>query len=199
MESFPSHCGYVRGPGQGRTCCTTARISGKWPVNIATTMRDGLLTGVSVTKKNFRNRLHEETSVAEIQYVDQFLQDNTVQPDLSLTGISRIDSCGTGVLYHKRVMHSCIHVRPRCDVQGDESGLWSAFNHSWSYPRLQFGSGGVCRCMRGDLMWTCLVWAERSMPGKFLVPSQRFNSATGEQKGITQTQSPSRAVGCLTH
>ncbi len=31
-----------------------------------------------------------------------------------------------------------------------ESGLESAFNHSWSYHRLQVGFGGVCRCMRGD-------------------------------------------------
>ncbi len=42
---------------------------------------------------------------------------------------------------------------------------------------------GVCMCMRGDLMCTCLVWAERSMPDDFWVPSHRFNSATGEQKG----------------
>ncbi len=41
--------------------------------------------------------------------------------------------------------------------------------------------------MRGDLMWTCLFWAERSTPDNFWVPSHRFNSATGEQKGITQT------------
>ncbi len=33
---------------------------------------------------------------------------------------------------------------------GGESGLQSAFNHSWSYHRLQVGFGGVCRCMRGD-------------------------------------------------
>ena len=37
--------------------------------------------------------------------------------------------------------------------------------------------------MRGDLMWTCLVWAERSTPDNFWVPSYRFNCATGEQKG----------------
>ncbi len=43
------------------------------------------------------------------------------------------------------------------------------------------------RCMRGDLMWTCLVWAERSTPDNFWVPSHWFNSTTGEQKGITQT------------
>ncbi len=61
------------------------------------------------------------------------------------------------------------------------------FNHSWSYHRLQVGFGGVCRCMAGDLMWPCLVWAERSTPGNFWVPSHRFNSATGEQTGITQT------------
>ncbi len=41
--------------------------------------------------------------------------------------------------------------------------------------------------MRGDLMWTCLVWAEQSTPDNIWVPSDRFNSATGEQKGITQT------------
>ncbi len=28
--------------------------------------------------------------------------------------------------------------------------------------------GGVCRCMRGELMWTCLVWAERSMPDNLI-------------------------------
>ncbi len=36
-------------------------------------------------------------------------------------------------------------------------------------------------------MWTYLVWAERSTPDNFWLPSHRFNSATGEQKGITQT------------
>ncbi len=41
--------------------------------------------------------------------------------------------------------------------------------------------------MRGELMWTCLVWAERSSHDSFWVPSHRFNSTTGEQKGITQT------------
>ncbi len=40
--------------------------------------------------------------------------------------------------------------------------------------------------MRGDLMWTCPVWAKRSTPDNFREPS-RFNSTTGEQKGITQT------------
>ncbi len=38
-----------------------------------------------------------------------------------------------------------------------------------------------------ELMWTCPVWAERSTPDSFWVPSHRFNSATGEQKLITQT------------
>ncbi len=64
------------------------------------------------------------------------------------------------------------------------------------------GFGGVYRCMRGGLMWTCLVWAERSTPDNLWVPSHhRFNSATGEQKGITETiiLTPSRPVGCLTH
>ncbi len=41
--------------------------------------------------------------------------------------------------------------------------------------------------MHGDLMWICLVWAERSTPNKCWVPSHRFSSATGEQKGVTQT------------
>ncbi len=52
-----------------------------------------------------------------------------------------------------------------------------------------------------ELMWTCLVWAEGSTPDSFWVPNHRFNSATGEQKGITQTivLTPSRPVGCLTH
>ncbi len=51
-------------------------------------------------------------------------------------------------------------------------------------------------------MWTCLVWAERSTPDNFGVPSHRFNSATGEQKGITQTiytdsERPSRIPNSL--
>ncbi len=41
--------------------------------------------------------------------------------------------------------------------------------------------------MRGDLMWTGLVWAERSTPDNFWVPSHQFNPTTDEQKGITQT------------
>ncbi len=36
-------------------------------------------------------------------------------------------------------------------------------------------------------MWICLVWAERSTFDSFGVPSHRCNSATGDQKGITQT------------
>ncbi len=56
-----------------------------------------------------------------------------------------------------------------------------------SYHLLQVWFGVVCRCMSGDLMWTCLVWAEWSTSDNFWVPSHRFNSATGEQKGITQT------------
>ncbi len=38
-----------------------------------------------------------------------------------------------------------------------------------------------------ELMWTCLVWDEQSTPNNFGVPSHWFNSATGDQKGITQT------------
>ncbi len=38
-----------------------------------------------------------------------------------------------------------------------------------------------------ELMWICLVWAKRSTPDSVWVPSHRFKSAIGEQKGITQT------------
>ncbi len=79
------------------------------------------------------------------------------------------------------------HWKPGKWVGGVNQAYNSAFNHSWSYHRLQVGFGGVCRCMRGDLMWTCLVWAERSTPDNFGVPCHRFNSATGEQKRITET------------
>ncbi len=53
-----------------------------------------------------------------------------------------------------------------------------------------------------ELMWTCLVWAERSTPGSFWAPSHRFNSTTGEQKWITQTiytdsEPPSRMPNSL--
>ncbi len=56
--------------------------------------------------------------------------------------------------------------------------------------------------MRDELMWTCLVWAERATSDNFWVPSHRFNSATGEQNGITQTtytdsKPPSRMVNSL--
>ncbi len=44
--------------------------------------------------------------------------------------------------------------------------------HDGHIHRLQVGFGGVCRCMRGDLMWTCLVWAERST-GWILLPEER--------------------------
>ncbi len=61
---------------------------------------------------------------------------------------------------------------------------------------------GVCRCMLGDLMWAYRVWAERSTPDNFWVPSHRFNSATGEQTGITRTiytesEPPSRMLNSL--
>ncbi len=58
---------------------------------------------------------------------------------------------------------------------------------------------GVCVVI---LMWTCLVWTERSTPDNFWVPSHRFNSATCEHKGITQTiytdsEPPSRMPNSL--
>ncbi len=93
-----------------------------------------------------------------------------------------------GNLLHRSVVDiSPVSDFTRFHVGGSESGLQSAFNHSWSYHRLQFGFGGVCRCVPGDLVWTCLVWAERSMPDNFWVPIHQINSFTGEQKGITQT------------
>ncbi len=53
-----------------------------------------------------------------------------------------------------------------------------------------------------ELMWTCLVWAGRSMPDSFWVPSHRFNFDTDEQKWITQTiytdsEPPSRLPNLL--
>ena len=52
------------------------------------------------------------------------------------------------------------------------------------------------------LMWHCLVWVDRSTPDNFGVPSHRFNSATGEQKGIiqiiyTDSELPSRMPNSL--
>ncbi len=58
-------------------------------------------------------------------------------------------------------------------------------------------------CYHGYVqMWACLVWAERSTPDSFWVPSHRFNSATGEQKGITRSiyadsEPPSRMPNSL--
>ncbi len=66
-----------------------------------------------------------------------------------------------------------------------------------AYSRLSTTHGHITDCKLDSvvyagvglviLMWTCLVWAEQSTPNNFWVPSHRFNSATGEQKGITQT------------
>ncbi len=60
-------------------------------------------------------------------------------------------------------------------------------------------------CMQvyvSELMGTCLDLAERSMPDSFRLSSHRFNSTTGEQKGITQTiytasEPPSRLSNSL--
>ncbi len=63
------------------------------------------------------------------------------------------------------------------------------------------GFHGVCGCTCGELIWTYLVWAKWSVLESFWMPSHRLNSATGEQKGITQTLilTLSWRVGCLTH
>ncbi len=48
----------------------------------------------------------------------------------------------------------------------------------------------IRRCMQVYVWWfnvDLFVWAERSTPDNFLGSSHRFNSATGEQKGIIQT------------
>ena len=52
---------------------------------------------------------------------------------------------------------------------------------------LQVGFSGACGCMRGELIWTCFVWAEWSTPDSFWVPSHRLFFASSEQKWITQT------------
>ncbi len=101
---------------------------------------------------------------------------------------------------------TCIHCNYIFCAKAERGGgghrLKSAFNLLRSYHRLQVGFGGVCICMRGDCMWTCFAWAERSTPDNFLEPSHRFNSATGEQKRITQTiytdsEPPSRTPNSL--
>ncbi len=51
-------------------------------------------------------------------------------------------------------------------------------------------------------MWSCLVGPNELRPTMFWVPSHRFNSATGEQKGIAQTiysdsEPPSRVPNSL--
>ena len=60
---------------------------------------------------------------------------------------------------------------------------------------------GVESYMYNDVIWTALVWPERSTRESFWMPSHRLNSATGEQKGITRTiiLTQRRPVDCLTH
>ncbi len=77
-----------------------------------------------------------------------------------------------------------------------------------AYSRLSTIRGHITDCKLDsvvyacELMWTCLVWAERSTPDSFCVPSHRFNSTTDEQKGIAQTiytdpEPPSRLPNSL--
>ncbi len=66
----------------------------------------------------------------------------------------------------------------------------------------KFDSVVYTRVYLVSLMWTYIVWVERSTPDSFWVPSHRFNSPTGEQKGITQTiytdpEPPSRMPNSL--
>ncbi len=52
-----------------------------------------------------------------------------------------------------------------------------------------------------ELIWTCLVWAERSMLNSFCVPSHRFNEPQVSRMESLRPfiLTPSRLVGCLTH
>ncbi len=84
---------------------------------------------------------------------------------------------------------------------GDQaySRLSTTHGHIADWKMVSVVYAGVCVAI---LMWTCLVWAEQSTPDNFWVPSHRFNSATGEQKGITQTiytdsEPPSRLPNSL--
>ncbi len=84
-------------------------------------------------------------------------------------------------------------------VWHEDGGDQSDFNHSWSYYRLQVGFGGVCRCMRGDLMWTCLVWDERSTILGWQATDSIPPQVSRKESLRPFILNPSRPVGCLTH
>ncbi len=110
------------------------------------------------------------------------------------TWLKRLPKCSLGQTYPEKSLCTfndltmqCAFVRPfpTWGGGGDQAYSWLSTTHgyiadcNWIRWRMQ-----VYAC---ELMWTCLVWAQRSTPNGFWVPSHRFNSATGEQKGITQT------------
>ncbi len=74
---------------------------------------------------------------------------------------------------------------------------WASMGEGWirlivGFQPLMVISPAACFirwCMQVYAWWSNVdrSWAERSMPGNFWVPNHRFNFATGEQKGITET------------
>ncbi len=80
-----------------------------------------------------------------------------------------------------------------------------------AYSRLSTTHGHITDCKLDSVVYAvvcvwfnvdCLVWVERSTSDNFRVPSYRFSSATGEQKGIIQTiytdsEPPSRLPNSL--
>ncbi len=81
----------------------------------------------------------------------------------------------------------------------------SHIRHTQRMPQTEYhcvGFGGVCRCMRGDLMWTCLVWAERSTSDKFgcqatdSIPPQ-VNRKVSLKTIYTDSELPSRMPNSL--
>ncbi len=70
---------------------------------------------------------------------------------------------------------------------GGGGSIRSATTHVISDCKLDWSFCGACRCRCGELIWTCLVWAELSTPDSFSAPRHQLKFATGEQKWITQT------------
>ncbi len=70
--------------------------------------------------------------------------------------------------WKKKCIFKFFRIFFRCHLHRALWGVSQAYSRlSRSYHRLQVGFGGICRCMCGDLMRTCLVWAERSTPDNF--------------------------------
>ncbi len=88
---------------------------------------------------------------------------------------------------------------------GGGSGLYPAFNHSWSYHRLQVGFGGSCRCMRVLVSWvnvdlSCLgqtIYARQLWVPKSL--TQFCHRWSEINHSYHFTDSEQRPAGCATH